>query len=487
MRMKFFIFGLTIFVAFALALIVESCNKDNFSKNTDEQLSMRNSKISQQQIYDMRKAFAKTLLLAMQDEPALRTYIKSKCQVADTSQFELLYVSIKDNIVTRGLTFSQILKSHAPEDVIRNFGQDFFNSLVNDIPLLMISFPDLYTIKLIDWTTNTVPDVAAVSKINPKFCTFFTLENTTGIELELNDNQMEEDIIKRPVLAVYDAETHYLINDEGKTFDGVHIDSIMPRGGGDPPPGSIHDCWHYYLESQQAIESYVLTQDGRLQQYYLVEHNKLLEKYMECLNLFGVTQFTTDLDNPCQRDHEILDEHVVDFRINGLNVLKNIHNQWFERKYIFHGDVMALTRNSFGEVGTFNYKLVTEAYSRFDLLDCPTQVLGLGVWQQYPFITLCNGTWKTINYRWYTDWKQDQIGSPFQVKWAEVDGGSSTISFKLGLNAKFKDGDNETTGFGEVGYSYTGSQIVELGNAPVFYCDPLMMENNTTSVTFRCD
>lgn len=473
MKKKIFIFGFPILIIIALGFIIVSCNKEKFSDKPNDLLSTRNSQISNEQIYNIRKAFAKALLSAMREEPALRTFIKNKCLLADRSDYELVYLSLKDNIVTRGLTFSQVLTTHAPQSLREAYGVNFFNQIVNDVPLLTISFPDLLNISLNDWTENLVPDVAAVSTINLKSCTMYSPEDLLGFELSLSEGQIEEDVIDRPVLVIYDAEKHYLVNNEGFTYDGVNIDSYMPRGGGDE---TIYDCWKYYLESQQSLTSYLLSRDGELQQFYLAEHNELLEKYMDCLNLFDVTEFTTDLDNPCQRDHEILDERLVSFKINNFGVLESIRNQVFEKEFKFHADIMALSRNSFGEIKPFNRQFVSPSYKRSELISYNGLLPN----------SLLPAKWITVNYRWYTDWKQHEIGSPIEIKWAEVDGGTSTTTLKLGLKSSFKVPGHSAPieASGEVSYSYTGSAIVELGNAPVFYCDPLLKENDTGSITF---
>lgn len=473
MNKKLFIFGLTILVISAMVFVVISCNKDSLSNKTDEQLSMRDSRISKIQIYDIRKAFAKTLMIAMREEPALRSFLKNKCIIADTSNYELVYLSLKDNTVTRGLTFSQILAIHAPEDVLRTFGGNFFNQLVNDVPLLTISFPDMDNVHLNDWTTSTVPDVAAVSTINLKSFTLFSADNSSVNELTLSDGQMEDDVINRPVLAIYDAEIHYLINEEGITFDGTDIDSLMPRGFGNSPNNNRYDCWKYWFEAQSALEeTWWITVDGVRRQFYLVEHGKLLKAYYECLGITTTTgSYPPPSDKPCQRDYEEYDEHLMAFRLSKPSVHKAIKNQVFEIYFIFHADMLGLTRNSFGTVGTYNVKYVSPPLEKWDL------------YNMFNGITF----WIKPNFRFYTDWKLDVMGSPYQVKWAEVDGGTTTFNLKFGLAAEFKVGSSKVTGSGEIGYSYTGSQVVDLGSQSVYYCDVIGKINDTGSIQFTCD
>lgn len=102
----------------------------------------------------------------------------------------------------------------------------------------------------------------------------------------------------------------------------------------------------------------------------------------------------------------------------------------------------------------------------------------------------CRGRFITANYRIWTDWDQEEFGSPYKVAWAEVDNGTTTVSLNLSFLAKFavKLGNNTT---GEIstgvtaGISRTGAAIVLLGDAPVFYCDPILDNNNTGSITYR--
>jgi hypothetical protein len=102
------------------------------------------------------------------------------------------------------------------------------------------------------------------------------------------------------------------------------------------------------------------------------------------------------------------------------------------------------------------------------------------------------GQWKTLDYRIWTDWDLETFATPYYIDWAEVDHGTVTTTLSFPLSAKFKlqvpgiGGVEQTVGV-TVGYSRVGDKIVLLGNAPVFYCDPIQMNNSTGSVEFECD
>ena len=468
---------LVISVLALLSMIVVSCIKDGNFTGDQSGITYR-SDTSAEEVYTIRKLFAQTLLKAMSQEPELRTYIYTKCRIADTSNYELIYLTMKDDVISNARTFGNILQNYAAADVLRLYGTDFFETLINKTPLLTISFPDLDNIRLSDWSPNSTPNVVAVSTIDLKSFTLFERNSNTANEYTLRDNQREEDIINTPVLVIYDSEIHYLVREDGVTFDGVDIGKYMPSGPpidlrGDPiePP---FDCWYYFVGAQAAYQVYIITGI----RYYLVLHDDLLEAYYDCLDR-GDNNGDDDppCDEPCERDCEQNDEHVVRFKINGWNVWDKIHNQPFEKKYIFQGHVLGIAINSLGTPYTIDYPFSTGTYKKSDILDCSNH-------SSHP----CIGIWKAINYRWWTDWKEDIVASPYQVTWAEVDTGKKTLSSNLGLSVSYKVDTNITkTLSSTIGYSYTGAEIVELGTAPVFYCDPIMMENNTLSITFKCD
>jgi hypothetical protein len=172
----------------------------------------------------------------------------------------------------------------------------------------------------------------------------------------------------------------------------------------------------------------------------------------------------------------------VDFKINGWGVYESIDNQAFERFYKFEASALLAFRDFQGTISTMEIDMITKSYRKKDLLDCTNHNL-------HP----CQGKWVTENYRIWTDWQKDNMGSPYQVEWAEVDSGSGTLYQKTNFGTTFSITDTNTgatiedkRGI-EMGYSFTGDKIVTLGNQRVFYCDPIMMENSTTSITFRCD
>lgn len=480
MRKKIFIYRLAILIMFALIFTIGSCNKDSFSGKSEDQIGLRTSMPTNAEVYEIRKDFAQTFYKAMASEAGLRSFIYQKCQIADTSGYELVYISLKDKTVSRGLKFSEILTLYADPRILRKYGNDFFSTLTNLTPLLTISFPDLENIQLSTWNSTITPSLVAVSTLNDRAFTMYNVNNLNGNEIILSDLQTEEDVINSPVLVIHDAENHYLVNDEGITHQGVDIEDYMPQVPNDPRdpgnPGDPRDCWLYFLDAQTALENYIISG----QSFYLVEHNILIDFYIDCLDLNGGGDPPPNpCPEPCERDCEEIDEHLVDFKINGWGVYSNIHNQLFETKYVFHAAILIAFRDWQGNISTLSEKMVTKAYKKKDIIDC----------SPHP----CQGIWRTESYRIWTDWKKDLMGSPYQVTWAEVDNGQTTLNLKLSFGASFKIKEpttgaeiTETAGV-EIGYSFVGDKIVELGNAPVFYCDPINLGNNTGSISFRCD
>lgn len=454
------------FVAFIL-LGVTACKKENIVEETTIpfELKPRDSK----SINEVRILFAQTLSKAMQDEN-LRRFIHEKMQQVYHSDYEMIYLAEKNTIVYDDKKFSEILKSYADPEILKNHGEDFFNTLTDISPLLAINMPDLDAFNATTWNVNYVPDVAAVMEGTPSSFRLFSSRGDSGVNFRNEGAELEN-----PTLSVWDAETYYLLSADGMTYDGPHIGNYMPRivgapegpgGPGDPNGG---ECDYLLEQALNAMTAYEVTG----QYFYLVEHNTLLEMYIDCLGLGGGGGGDPDpCTEPCERDCETLDETLVEFKINGWQVFTNIRNQLFENKYVFHGDVLAATRNSFGAVVPHAGKYVSPTLKKGDLLDCSPSP--------------CQGKWKTANYRIWTDWKQDEFGSPYFVDWAEVDNGSTTFNLSFPFTAKFKLSDTVEISAGvTVGFSRTGDKIVALGNAPVFYCDPILMANNTGSVTFK--
>lgn len=272
-----------------------------------------------------------------------------------------------------------------------------------------------------------------------------------------------------PVIGVWEAEGYYLVRMDGMTSWGKHIEDYMPG-----VEGAKSICLPILQAAISALNAYLLLGE----EHYLIHHNALIELYINCLGLTGGGGGGEDpCTGPCERDCETKDETLVNFKINDKTVFDNINNQApsFESGFVFHADVIGISRNSLtGSVGPYTLKLVTRQYKRRDLLDC-----GL--------LRPCRSRWITVNYRIGLDWDQETFGSPYKIAWAEVDPGTSTQSHQQGLSAKFKVDDVEITATTTATISYTGSAIVLLGEQNVFYCDPIMRENNTGSITFRCD
>ncbi len=454
------------FIAFIL-LGLSACKKESITEENAAPFELKAK--DPKSINEVRILFAQTLSKALQDEK-LRQFIHEKMQKVYHSDYEMIYLAEKNTIVYDNKKFSEILKSFADPEILKNHGEDFFNTLTDISPLLAINMPDLDAFNATTWNVNYIPDVAAVMEGTPSSFRLFSGNDDSGVNFRNEDTELED-----PTLSVWDAESYYLIQADGMTYEGPHVREYMPRivagpdgpgGPGDPPPGD--DCGMLLQMALSALDTYEVTG----QTFYLIQHNVLLEMYIDCLGLGGGNGDPDPCTEPCERDCEVIDETLKEFKINGWQVFTNIRNQLFENKYVFHGDVLAATRNSLGTITPHSGKYVSPAFKKGDLLDCNPSP--------------CQGKWKTANYRIWTDWKQDEFGSPYFVDWAEVDNGTTTFNLSFPFTAKFKLSDTVEISAGvTVGFSRTGAAIVGLGSAPVFYCDPIMMANNTGSVTYK--
>ncbi|MBX2928928.1 MAG: hypothetical protein KF852_13920 [Saprospiraceae bacterium] len=328
------------------------------------------------------------------------------------------------------------------------------------------------------WNVNQV--ISVVPVLNERNGKWLLFRNGEKQETPVRFRDEEEDYyddpeFEEPVIGVWDAEGHYLVRMDGQTSWGIHIDKYMPDRS-DVTNAEKSLCLSLLQSALDALERYLVDND----EYHLINHQTLLQLYLDCLGLEGDDD-EGDSDpctEPCERDCETEDEILVDFKINGWSIFRSIDNQGpggiFESKFVFHADVLGITRNSLdGSVGPYSLKLVTRQYRRRDLLNCD--------------IRPCQGRWLRQNYRIGLDWDEATFGSPYRISWAEVDPGQTTFSLQAGLSSKFKVDSVEVSATVGVTISYTGSAVVNLGDQNVFYCDPIMRENDTGSVTFRCN
>ena len=448
-------------LAVIASIFVVGCQKDVTLPNKTSVGKSAKYKISSpDDINNVRLAFAKTLSRAIED-PDLRKYVHAQMQKRFTSDYELIYIVEKNKVIYGGKTLAQILASYAEEEVFTTYGKDFFNKVTDTDPLLAITMPELEKWDPSKWDVNFIPNVAAVleqSPNNTKQYTIFNRRNTGGADFR---NEEPDD----PTLGVWDAEGAYLVDEDGFTPGGSDINGSMPS-----PPFTV-DCDDIYLQAISALNAY----DVGGGEYYLMQHNTLIGLYNDCINGSGPSGggTGTSCTQPCARDCETIDEELVDFKINGWGVFTNIRNQIFETKYVFHGDLVGVTRNTFGTQAQLPGKFVSTTQSKGSLLNCSGVCQGKFISTGSPL------------FRIWRDWNLGELAEPYHISWAEVDPGETTVSLSFPLTAKFKVGPIEIGAGITPSISRKGNAIVPLGSQPVFYCDEIRRENNTGSLTFR--
>jgi hypothetical protein len=449
-----------------LLILATSCKKtENVEQNVISNQSI--SRSSSQSIEECRFAFAKALNAALISDTEFRNFIKGNLIFADSTNSEFLYLQHKDKIIHSNKTFASILKENTSANDLNQLGQDFFQNVTQIDPLLALSMPDETGCDISAWqSSNLLPDVAAV------------LTDPNGIYFKFNSAQLNGLGVNidptTPTIAVWKAEAYYLVNANGNTIDGAKLKDLLPS----KPGATDRDGECDVLNDLAGIA--LMNYEVYGGQWFLISHNQLIEQYLDCLANEGSSQggnppITEPCD--CERDCEVADEHLVRFRIKGWPVFQTIDNNFWENKYVFHADILAARDYANGSAIPFTAKCVTPTYRKRDLLE------GCGG----PFGGVCRGKWQTLDYRIWTDWDLEKFASPYYIDWAEVDGGTVTTTLSFPLSAEFKIANVTVKAGVTIGYSRVGDKIITLGNAPVFYCDPIRRNNSTGSIEFECD
>jgi hypothetical protein len=450
--------GLTIYFA--------ACKKDNTEPIADTPTETNLSVTDREDVNRARNNFAQTLARAMND-PQVRQFVHGKLQQADDPNYEFLYIAEKNSVLPNGMTFAQVLANYGSGNGLNDA---YFQDITEIDPLLMITIQEGDNLGVSNWNLNTVPEVAAVPTGPQTMDSYYPVYNGNG---QRSNRQLTN--TTQPVLGVCAAEASYLVDGAGTTIDGVKLSdllSTLPEGKnlGDILPNFISDEQRYTVKGNE---------------YYLIGHGPIADAVNALIieeGDGGGGEYPPGGGNPpgdgpcnepCARDCETLPEMLVDYKINGWSVFQNIRNQPFETKYVFHGDVSTALVNSLGTVSPFTIKYVSGVWKKGDLLDCSPSP--------------CQGKWKKANFAIGPDWDMAQMASPYFVSWAEVDPGTTTVSFGIPTTVKFKVGPVELSTGITFGVSRTGAAIVDLGRLAVFYCDPIMKQNNTGSITFRCN
>lgn len=437
---------------FILFAMLSACQKEQDHSSSSSELSSKATTRSAtvEEIRDVRRTFGKALAKALANN-AFREYIHEKMLLRYSSDYELLFTAAKDErIPALGVTLTEALVSNSNRDI------QYFRNIPNIDPYLAISMPELEEWDVRNWQNNFVPRVAVMLGQEAR-CSIF----------DQNEAEQLQDVLVNPsqhTIVVWNAEAAYFVGNNGVTPDGISIDNYMPT--------KSVECINPYLSLQTPSNKYSI----RGEDFYLLYHNPLIAAYSACGNPEVAVNSPSDNGEPCPcpRDCEKLDETLVEFKINGWTTFTNIRNQFGETKFVFHGDwVAAIRDNLTGAVSAKTAKYVSGSLKKGSLLDCGNP---------------CSGIWIKADYRLWTDWKEDIIGNPYAIDWAEVDPGTTTVKLDFPLKAEFKlkSGIGLSAGI-TPGISRMGEKIVLLGNQRVFYCDPILKQNNTGSLTFKCD
>jgi hypothetical protein len=467
--MKKLIFKLESLI-FVLCLLVVSCQKDASIPSFQNGKSKKSYKAStHEQVNDARVAFAKVLAVAMQDDD-LRKYIHARMLKRFTSTYELVYLAEKDKIIHDGKKLSEILTSYADEAFLAKYGRDFFTKVTDIDPLLAISMPELESFTPATWNVNYIPDVAAILELDNKGSFKHIFFDRNGEKIMISRNGEPTD----PTITVWDAETTYLVDSNGDMPNGANLDDFMPLS---PPPVPGEECNPIIESALLSLDRFFISGDV----YYLGEHDYFLLLYNQCMARASGNNGPPLCSEQCDRDcpTETQDEELIDFKINGWGVFENIRNQWGETRYVFHADFSGAVRNSFGTVSALNtqgLKFVSPTQSKGSLLDCGSPCTGR-------FINTKNGS--TNHFRINTDWDKAFFADEYSILWAEVDPASTEVSFSIPLTASFKVAGVGVSAGVTTTIKRVGTAIVPLGSQPVKYCDPILRENNTGSITFR--
>jgi len=105
---------------------------------------------TENQVNNARIAFSRTLARAL-NNPDIRAFVRDKMFQADNSDYEMVYIAEKNTLIN-GQTFANALKSYAEPQVIAQFGENFFEEVVNISPLLTICMSDVGGAEANDWS-----------------------------------------------------------------------------------------------------------------------------------------------------------------------------------------------------------------------------------------------------------------------------------------------------------------------------------------------
>jgi len=130
-----------------------SCKKENGNLSSSPTLVEKQ---------DSKTIFSKTLAIALEKEPELRSFIKTEALKQFDLDNDVLYQMVKDEKISSNQTFYQLFVKYS------NSKQEL-DSAINDLPTLTIMIPELPDFTPQDWKTNSEIPLVAISPKNKNF------------------------------------------------------------------------------------------------------------------------------------------------------------------------------------------------------------------------------------------------------------------------------------------------------------------------------
>ncbi|MBK7522903.1 MAG: hypothetical protein IPI53_01640 [Saprospiraceae bacterium] len=457
-------------LGFSLLALFNSCNKEGTIDSSYQISNIENrsgdggQSNCNQNSTAARIEFGKILYNALKNDYQFANYLKQKMVDEFNSYYSFLYLQEKGKIVHSGLTFNDILIQHSGLSPIQ--ADLKLTEILCNEPLLTVSMSDQDNVSVNFWTTN-IPDIAAVKDCKDTRYIIYNDDNING-SIELTTDPTI------PTINIISSETYYLVTQNGSTSNNSHIDNYMPKAITTLSNSSITNCTNFINAINNTNENYYNICGTN---FKLFEHDGLLQMYVDCYDLNPNPPSSSPPSQECDRDLELADETLVDYRILNWGVYKAIANRFWETKFIFHGRLIGAVNLSNGAANPLPGYYVSGVRKRGDLLHCSSGP--------------CFGKWQPANYRIWRDWNTS-LASPYWIDWAEEDNGVQNIGISIPFGFTFKNKLSDSAEIGtSVGITFSlsvsSSSTVLLGRQFVDYCDPIMMPNHTGSLEFRCN
>ncbi len=161
------------------SLIICSCQEDSTVEDgISIEQSEQNSSYKKKELY---QEFAKSLAISLNEEATLRAFIKEEGMKMFDNDYDILYLSVKDEVVTAdGLSFHQLITKHADNPLL-------IDAIEQDLPLLNIYIPELPSGFSCDtWDSSTeVPMVTYTDKSSDRYMIYDANGENKAISNEL--------------------------------------------------------------------------------------------------------------------------------------------------------------------------------------------------------------------------------------------------------------------------------------------------------------